>query len=648
MSGILAYHSDAWAVGPQTLQAGLDGPPEHVYKATSSPWYTKGSQTGLLTIQRMFDFARFLWQHDPTFQQGVKRVIGYFLTDLEFYDPTHKAELKEEDINSYRQVLEGKLNIKYALNQILQNFCIYGNAIVSMLPPIERRLECPNCKIIHPLSVVTSEENSEFRFKYHANKVRFEATCQRCNTRSDWNVFDVPADYRQNICLNIYNPYHFKIECDQFSDRRIYVWNIPSDLKTAVQEGNPLRLLHTPLSVLRAIGEDKPFRFNDNVLLHLREPEIVGFDLGGWGVPQAMFCYGTSRYVFGLRKMNEILAADYLIPMRVLSPSKPQQGEPAFMEGGVTDMANWNLQMKSIVVRHRKDPASIHTVGFPVEYQVLGGEGKSLVPGELLLQGEDMQLNSMGIPPQFYRGDLSLQTAPMAARLFEAHWQQIPSAANTLLKWMVKKITPHLGWREFGVRLTPPKIADNMEHLMLLLQMMSAGEVSAGAILTKLGLERAEEQRRKSDEAIQSAKMEIRTNAELDQTMAGNTALQQSVEETRAMMAGGMPFGGQGMSAGPPPADPVAQVMAKIESFGNPATPRPIDEQFQVAQEAAAIFAFLPETQKRQKLREVDMVNKPLADLIRKQMDEVHKQYKQDMMAQGEAMVQQGGGSPTM
>jgi hypothetical protein len=76
----------------------------------------------------------------------------------------------------------------------------------------------------------------------------------------------------------------------------------------------------------------------------------------------------------------------------------------------------------------------VHVLPCTVEYQIFGAEGKDLVPGELLLQGEDMQLNAMGIPPQLYRGDLTIQTAPMAARLFETHWHSIPTTANTVLK----------------------------------------------------------------------------------------------------------------------------------------------------------------------------------------------------------------------
>jgi len=346
--------------------------------------------------------------------------------------------------------------------------------------------------------------------------------------------------------------------------------------------------------------------------------------------------------------MNEALAEDYMIPMRILSPDQQQQVGQGFNEGGVTDMADWNTQMRSFIARHRRDPATIHTIGFPVNYQVLGAEGKDLVPGELLLQGEDMQLNAMGISPQIARGDLTLQTAPMAARLLESHWQHVPATANMALRWIVEKITPKLGWKEFGVRLTPPKIADNLDHLMMLLQMMQLGEVTPTTILGKLGLERAEEQRRKRDEAILSGKMDIETQAELDNIVRGNGALQTAVQQQQAMMmgGGGAPPPGDPAMGQPPAADPVAQVMARIESVANPHTPMPINDYFQLAQEAAAIFAPMPEVAKRQKLREIDQINKPLADLIRTQMGEFHKQQRQEFISQGQAMAQQGGMPP--
>jgi hypothetical protein len=149
----------------------------------------------------------------------------------------------------------------------------------------------------------------------------------------------------------------------------------------------------------------------------------------------------------------------------------------------------------------------------------------------------------------------------MMARLFEAHWQHIPSAANTILKWIVEKITPNLDWKEFGVRLTPPKIADNMDHLMMLMQLFQSGEVSPGTMLGKIGLDRAEEQRRKGDDTIQSAKTDVKTQSELDKVVACcNSALQQAVESYMASQQGGAPPAGAPPGMAPPPADPVAQV----------------------------------------------------------------------------------------
>ena len=389
MSGILSYHSE-WSVGPQHGGADINGAPENFYKATTSPWYGKGTRTGQLTVQQMFDFAKFLWKHDPTFQQGIKRVIGYFLTDFEFFDPTRKNELKDEDITSYRQVLDNKFNLKYTLSQVLQTYCLYGNA---------------------------------------------------------------------------------------------------------------------------------------------------------------------------------------------------------------------------------------------------------------------MQLNAMGIPPQFHRGNLELQVAPMAARLFEAHWQHIPSAANTFLDWLVHQVTPHLGWKEVGIRLTPPKIADNLDQLMLLMQLHQVGELSATTLHGKVGLERSEEKRRQMDEAIQAAKMDVETQAELDKIMAGNSMLQQTVQQQQAMMAGGgAPDGGgeMGMSGSAPAADPVSQIMMRIQAFANPAVPKPITEYHQIAQEAAAIFSSLPLTEKRAKLREIDQINKPLADMIRTQMEQVNNERNREFVAQGQAAMQQQGGGMAM
>ena len=657
MSGILSYHS-AWAPGPQAAPVQLSGDPVQDYARFSSPWMSKGIVSGNVNMRHMMDFGEMMYKFDPTFRQGIRRIISYFLTDIEFFDPSRSGRLKEEDINNYREVLLNQVKAKVVIRGALEDLCFRGNCMMSMLPPILRRLQCPQCKIIHPIDIVTSPDNPEFRFKYHTKNVRFEATCQRCGFRGPWHVYNMKADYRRNVTVQFWNPKEFLMHHDPLTDRRLYTWQIPAYLKKRVQDGDPLLLASMPLTLLQAIGEGKDYRFNDKTILHLREPVLTGIQTGGWGIPLAVYGYGLSRYVFSLRRMNEVLSEDYMLPVRVASPARTQDtGNFSTTDTGWTmDMSDWNSQLRGIFARHRKDPASVHTIGFPIEYNVLGGEGKSLVPGEMLIQGEDMQLNAMGIPPQLQRGDLSVQAAPMAARLFESHWQSISDTANLILFWMISNMTPELGWKPCGARLEPSKIADNMDQLMLLLQMVQGGGVAQSTVLRKLGLDKTEETRKQMDEALMAAKLEMEQQQELDKMMMGNTALQQAVDEQRMAMnpelqgqgtgmppsggeaAAGPPVAGTPAGAVPPAADPLAAIMAKIEQFTNPATPTTSQEMIAVAQEAAAIFINMPEIEKRQKLREIESKNKTMKELITSMMTEQRGQIRQEAYSQ--AMTQ--------
>jgi len=292
--GILSYHQD-WQWGPQDKTESPSGPANEVYAKFSSPWKCLGDYRGDMQIRRSFDFAKFLWLNDPTFQQALLRVVSYFLTELEYYDPTHSGELTDDDINNYREVIEDQLDTLSTLKSVLSNLCVYGNVLVSMLPPIKRKLECPHCHLIEPVEVVMSKDNPGFKFKYHPEKVKFEATCPVCKKRSGWLVNDGKAEYRKNVKFQIWNPYEFLIEYDPFTDRRQYTWEIPGNIKQQVKKGNTMLLATTHLEILEAISENKNCLFNDGVMLHLREQDIAGISYGGWGVPQSLYTYTAYR-----------------------------------------------------------------------------------------------------------------------------------------------------------------------------------------------------------------------------------------------------------------------------------------------------------------------------------------------------------------
>lgn len=104
------------------------------------------------------------------------------------------------------------------------------------------------------------------------------------------------------------------------------------------------------------------------------------------------------------------------------------------------------------------------------------------------------------------------------------------------------------------------------------------------------------------------------------------------------------PIAGTPGGAVPPAADPLAVVMAKIEQFGNPATPTTAQDMIAIAQEAAALFISLPEIEKRQKLREIEGRNKTMKELITSMMSEQRGRIRRDAYSQ--AMNRQQGHPP--
>jgi hypothetical protein len=174
-------------------------------------------------------------------------------------------------------------------------------------------------------------------------------------------------------------------------------------------------------------------------------------------------------------------------------------------------------------------------------------------------------------------------------------------------------------------------------------------------MLQRVGMNSSEEIRKKLDEAMEQATLEAKQQQDLDRLMAGSTQLQQAVEQQRmaadpaaqaAAQGGAAPAEAAGAAA-PPTADPLAEIMAKIEQFGNPATPITPQDQLAIAQEAASILANMPEVMKRQKLREIEQINPNMKKLITSEMTEFHKMQNQQFIAQGQqAMSSQQGGMP--
>ena len=610
--------------------------------AFADPFNDAATQQMPTTMKSALWWSEYIWLINGTFRMAMKRVLSYFLTDIEISGEAGDAEKK-----NYKDKLNDDLGIMSFLSLALEDRLAYGNSFISVLLPFRRYLICPKTGGMYPLSVVYNKPQFGFEF---TGDFEFVATCPETGWRGPWIVEDKPREEAEQVILKRWNVHEIEILHDMFTDQVAYLWRIPETYKRTIRDGNLFHLERVPLQVLKAIKEDKLFRFNDGVVFHLKAPTLAGVRNLGWGLPASLNNFRQIWYLQVLRRYNEAIALDYVIPFRLLTP-EPRNGGSGTAISMNDPMSSFhggdlNSMFRQMLTKRRKDPASFHFLPFPVKYQMLGADAKQLAPTELIEQGYDTLLNESGVPVEFYKGSLTVQAAPVALRLFESTHRQLVSETNACLQWLVDTLAKIMSWEPVKCSLARVTLADDLDKQMAALQLMMGQQLSGTSGLKAIGYNWEDEQKLIGEEAIKQQQIQARVQEEAEQAgfaaeiARGNNPANPAMQQQQGQPAAGGDPNAQG---GPAMAQQGGMpVTDYIQSMGPNANVTPADLQ-QAAEMLATELLGLPESVKDSQLRELKKSNETLHSLVRTKMDQMRQQFK----TQGGAMLmQQQQGQP--
>ena len=622
------------------------------------PFQDVASQNMPTTMKNALWWSEYVWGVFGTYRMAMERIVSYFLTDVEV-----TGDISDDEKKKWAEYLNDTIGIMDFLQNMMRDRMCYGNSFGSIIIPFRRFLMCPKTGDLYPLGEVYT--NSRFNFKWTSD-FEFVATCPKTKWRGTWKVVDKPEDEEHNIRLKRWSPHEIELLHDPYTDETAYLWRIPEDYKRQVKKGHLYHLERASEQVLLAIKNDQVFRFNDDSIFHMKEPTLAGIKNRGWGLPRTLVNFRQIYYVQVLRRFNEAIALDYVIPFRLITPATrggsgagglPSQDPMMFYNAG-----DFRSQVKSMINRRRRDPASWQILPFPVQYEMVGGDANSLAPRDLMDQGLETLLNEAGTPVELYKGTLTTQAAPTALRLFESTWRSLVHEANSLLQWLSNGIGEAMSWDQVDVHLTRVTIADDMQKQMAALQLMMGQQVSGTTGLKAIGYDWDSEQKLLSEEAQKQQELQARAQEEMEQ--AGFAA-----ELAKGQQGGAMPPGGQQAAMGAPgsmagavaggqgggenPAGPDAQsamgagmtpVSEYVGTMG-PNTPVTPNDLQAAADALAQQLLGLPEGQKDSQLRELKQFNPTLHALVREKMDDIRR----DARMQGGAMLMgQSGAAPAM
>lgn len=510
------------------------------------------------SLKNVLDMCEGIWLKNGTYRMAASRIVRYFITKVEFED------MAEEQRATLSAFMHNRLKVISELSLLGDDFLAYGNSFSSIVLPFRRFLICKGCQVERPIKNIESWSFRDFAFN---------AYCPKCRKNMPHGHLDRRSTEEDKICVKRWNPHELLINEHTWTKDCEYFWRIPADIANDINKGIPFIVEHMPWEVIESVRKQQLFKFNPGVIYHMKEETLSGISARGWGVSRLLSNFAQAWYTQVLKRYNEALALDYVIPFRVLTPAtRSKEGDPLLN----MNVSNFAANVQRMLKQHRRDPASWHTLPFPLEYQALGGEAKDLTTPELLDQGMDELLNSIGIPAQLYRGDLELQVMPTALRLFEATWPQLVAQYNGWLEWAVEIICTAMSWdKPEKIALQPVTMADDIEKRAMWMQLASSNLISKRTAFSPWGLDAADEQKRVFqeqklyDEQALEYQEDQEQKAMTEQVMQGGAGMGMA-SGGGVPAPGGMGGGGGGVvgtSGGPVTAATPQDLMAEADAM---------------------------------------------------------------------------------
>jgi hypothetical protein len=569
-------------------------------------------------IVQILEWSEYLYLTMGTYRAASRRVVRYFLTEIVLEGES------DDEREDYDEFLADNLHLLTELAQIGDDFMTYGNVFVSIYFPFERFLICPKCGITYHVEAVD--------YKFKADKLQFIVDCKKCGFNGPFNHQDRRSPDRDGVKLIRWNPKQIRLRVHEVSGEIEYYWEMPVKFTDNLRKGKPFYLNSTPWSIIKCLKREKVaginsenclFKFKKDSIYHLKETSLAGVPIVGWGIPPIIPNFKLAYYIQVLRRFDEAIALDFIVPHRILYPQQaPGGADPLALHS----MDLFVDRMQSMIRKHRLDPTLVQIAPYPIGYEMLGAEGKQLSPKDQIALALDELLNALGYPAELYKGTLQLQAFPVALRLFEKSWGALVDGLNDLIGWIITRISRHFLWGDMTGVLRSVTLADDLERKALSLQAAAGMDIAKSTAYRPFAIDYMEEQRRIVEEQQAVAKLQQEAMAE---------------QQAQQGLEGGTEGGGGG---------------AGDMSMG--ATPGDVHEQ--AKQLAQQLLLQTPESMRRGELIKIKHSNPTLHALVIQEMDNmrnemsrqggamVQEQAKQEMMGQGGGMIAQASSMPSM
>jgi hypothetical protein len=428
-----------------------------------SPFFDIGHTYLPTTVKQMFRWCRYYFLVHPLINSVVFKLSLYPITDLVYHsDDKHLKDL-------WQAVLEDHLRYRCFMGELGLDYHTYGNGLVSIFYPFKKKFRCTSCGNIQPAR----------KSKYYFRNFQFYWQCPRCAHHGPADVFDDYIKSSKGIRLLRWNPEDVDIRYNDLTGEYAYYYDIPVQLKNDIIMGKKSTVEEVPQIFIEALRKRKAIVFNKDNIYHFKRPTLAGKDRG-WGVPLLLPVLKDAFYLQVLKKSQEAIALEHIVPLRILFP---QAGSATSDPYSTINLGEWKDQISDELQRWRFDNNYIPILPLPVGNQTIGGDGRALLLGQEIRMWSEHIITGMGVPQELIFGGLSYSGSNVSLRMLENMFLGYMTDHLHLVNWVIKNVASYMDWEPIKVKFKPFKMADDLQRKAYNFQLNQAGKISDTTLL---------------------------------------------------------------------------------------------------------------------------------------------------------------------
>ena len=473
-------------------------------------------------LKQLFRWTEYLYYNSAQIYAGTRKFAEYPITELEYMSESDKLT------SLYRRLLEDIVGIKRTLIKASIDLQVYGNSFTSLHLPFKRHLKCSKCQFKQVASAID--------FKYNPNKSSFKHTCNNCGFTGESIVVDKLQISPEKINIVRWDPKLIQISYNSVTGESEYYLQVASELKSKVMAGDKNLITTLPKPILETISKGELFKFNKDEIFHMRADAPAGVQ-SGWGYPPLVACMPLFYHASVLRKANESIALERIVPMRVMHPQAISGNADPILS---LSMGKFMSEVEDNISKWRRDPNHIMMSPVAVGVSQVGGEGRALMVNAEIQQAEDNIIAAMGFPKEFVYGGLSYTGSSVTLRMLENQLESSVFQITQLLRWLTSKMGKFLGWDSCQVGLGDFKMIDDVSQKQLVMQLFQMGMVSKTTVAEAHGIDISEEREKIKQENLTDARFQ--KELELDMMDLQKDLSQQARQMAAEQGGGGLAY----------------------------------------------------------------------------------------------------------